>query len=164
LTLSGSAPHQWIADMSKRVKNIPGILQVDTSKVVDMDRNELMMIKERIEQHVIIFKAGINDLVQGQEKSIEILISELKELTSYLDSIGNGHVEIVGHTDQSGSDQSNLAVSQKRAEFIFKLLKDRGVNAKNLIAIGVGGREPLRRENTILDREFNRSVTFKVFF
>jgi len=66
---------------------------------------------------------------------------------------------IIGHTDASGGENYNLALSKKRAVSVRTFLVDTfGINAKNLIAIGYG-EEELKRPDAPKAAE-NRRVQF----
>jgi len=52
-------------------------------------------------------------------------------------------IAVVGHTDRVGSDQSNDALSLKRAEFVRNALIKRGIAPENIQASGRGEREPI---------------------
>jgi OOP family OmpA-OmpF porin len=164
LILSGSAPHQWISQMRQKVRNIPGIVRVNDKNLVDLDVSELALIKERIEGHIFLFRIGGSVPVPNQEKLISELSKDLTKLNNIINKVGSGHVEIVGHTDDSGSEKANLKLSQQRAERVLSLLRKAGTNTRYLTAIGVGDKEPLRRSSSSIDREMNRSVTFRVLF
>ena len=164
LTFSGSASHQWINEMRKKVLSIPGIVKVNDRNLVDIDVSELALIKERIEGHIFLFRLGGSVPVPNQEKMIRSLSQDISNLNKIINKVGRGHVEIVGHTDDSGSEKANLKLSQERAEKVLSLLRKAGTNTRYLTAIGVGDKEPLRRSSSSIDREMNRSVTFRVLF
>jgi OOP family OmpA-OmpF porin len=77
---------------------------------------------------------------------------------------GTVTIDIVGHTDSTGIEATNLPLSKQRADQIFSTLRRAGVNPANLRSRGVATSEPLRAENTEEGRRYNRSVTFKVAF
>ena len=52
-------------------------------------------------------------------------------------------VAVVGHTDRVGSDESNDALSLRRAETVRRELMGRGIATENIRASGRGEREPL---------------------
>lgn len=72
-------------------------------------------------------------------------------------------IEIAGHTDNVGAPQSNLRLSQERAEAIRQYLVQTYGLPKNLvIAKGYGDSQPIVSNDTIEGREQNRRVVFKV--
>ncbi|ETR69116.1 MAG: OmpA/MotB domain-containing protein [Candidatus Magnetoglobus multicellularis str. Araruama] len=164
LTLSGSASHQWINEMRQKVRKIPGIVHVNDHNLVDVDVSELALLKERIEGHIFLFRVGGAIPVPNQDPMIRSLSQEISQLNDIINKVGSGHIEIVGHTDNSGSEKANLKLSQQRAEKVLSLLRKTGTNTRYLTAIGVGDKEPLRRSSSSIDREMNRSVTFRVLF
>ena len=66
--------------------------------------------------------------------------------------------EIRGHTDNVGSEQANLALSQARADAVRDWLVSRGVPAERLDARGYGETLPLYTYRTPKGREGNRRI------
>ncbi len=73
-------------------------------------------------------------------------------------------VDLIGHTDTTGVEATNLPLSQQRADQIRGNLLRNGVKEVNLRPHGVGTTQPLRSEETEDGRRLNRSVTFKIYF
>ncbi len=71
-------------------------------------------------------------------------------------------VIIEGHTDNVGSAQVNLNLSQARAESVRKFLIERGVDADKLVAKGVGSARPIASNSSERGRARNRRVEFLV--
>ena len=71
-------------------------------------------------------------------------------------------VDIVGHTDQVGSDKSNDKLSLQRAESVKKYLIAKGVAASRLGTVGKGKRDLLFNENDPTSRFYNRRIEFRV--
>ncbi len=67
-------------------------------------------------------------------------------------------VEIGGHTDNVGSPESNLTLSQQRAESVQAALVERGVPADRLSAKGYGQTAPVADNRTEEGRARNRRV------
>jgi OOP family OmpA-OmpF porin len=71
-------------------------------------------------------------------------------------------VDIVGHTDQIGSDKYNDNLSLQRAETVQKYLIAKGVDASRLNTVGNGKKSLLFSENDPISRFYNRRIEFKV--
>ena len=71
-------------------------------------------------------------------------------------------VRIEGHTDSSGRDETNLSLSQARAEAVMAALVARGVAADRLTAVGLGKERPIASNNTAAGRAQNRRVELYV--
>ena len=67
-------------------------------------------------------------------------------------------VEVVGHTDSTGSDAINRPLSQRRADSVVAYLKARNVSAVRLSAYGVGSDYPVASNDTPEGRQLNRRV------
>jgi OOP family OmpA-OmpF porin len=65
---------------------------------------------------------------------------------------------IVGHSDNQGSLEANIALSKRRAEAVRTALITRGVAAERLEAHGVGYLAPVSTNLTEAGRTLNRRV------
>ena len=68
------------------------------------------------------------------------------------------NAEIVGYTDNRGSEAYNKKLSQKRAEAVRNLLIQKGVDASRLTAIGMGEANPVASNDTAEGRAQNRRI------
>jgi len=92
-----------------------------------------------------------------------------KESLPYLDKLAetllkskNWTLEIQGHTDDKGSDEYNLKLSQSRADSVKNYLVSKGIIADTITAKGFGESKPLVANDTVANREKNRRVEFKI--
>lgn len=69
-------------------------------------------------------------------------------------------IAITGHTDSSGPEAGNLALSQERAEAVEVALVARGIPSDGLRAVGLGSREPV--EGLAPADPANRRIDFSV--
>lgn len=69
-------------------------------------------------------------------------------------------ISITGHTDASGPEPGNLALSRERAESVRLALMNRGIPADGLRADGVGSKEPV--EGLLPEDPANRRIDFAV--
>lgn len=67
-------------------------------------------------------------------------------------------LEIQGHTDSQGRDETNLRLSQQRAEAVVEYLVGKGVEPSRLRAVGYGEVRPIADNTTAAGRARNRRV------
>jgi len=72
------------------------------------------------------------------------------------------HVEIQGHTDNTGTADHNLKVSGERAARVKQWLTDHGIAVERLTSKGYGASRPIADNGTIEGRAKNRRVEFKM--
>jgi outer membrane protein OmpA-like peptidoglycan-associated protein len=71
---------------------------------------------------------------------------------------GSATIRVESHTDNQGSAQTNLSLSQQRAEAVRNVLRADGVPAGQIQAVGLGGEQPVASNATAQGRERNRRV------
>lgn len=71
-------------------------------------------------------------------------------------------VEISGHTDDVGTKEYNLDLSEKRAQAVLNYLVQLGVQSGRIKAIGFGDQVPVVANDSKANRQKNRRVEFKV--
>jgi formylglycine-generating enzyme required for sulfatase activity len=85
----------------------------------------------------------------------------IEQISSYLKEHPQMRVVIEGHTDNTGSDELNLKLSDKRAESIKTEIVKRGINAGRMETKGYGSSKPVADNKTAAGRTQNRRVTIK---
>lgn len=83
-----------------------------------------------------------------------VLTSVSKVLKEYNQTV----VEVAGHTDSTGSDSYNQALSERRASSVAQYLQSQGVLAERLITVGMGESRPVADNNTADGKQLNRRV------
>ena len=71
-------------------------------------------------------------------------------------------VQIEGHTDSQGNDESNMRLSQDRAQAVVDYLKSHGVDEARLVAKGFGETTPIDTNDTSAGRANNRRVAITI--
>lgn len=94
-----------------------------------------------------------------QKKSFPLLDEIAGTLTKYAEI---KKVQVEGHTDDVGNDQTNLQLSQARAESVVAYLVGRGVAAERLTAKGFGETKPIADNKTSAGKAENRRVAFTI--
>lgn len=88
--------------------------------------------------------------------------TELDELADMLIDYPNMRIEVEGHTDDVGSDASNMALSEARANAVVEFLLGRKIEKERITAHGYGETRPLKPNTDDASRALNRRVEFRV--
>ena len=99
----------------------------------------------------MLFDSGRADLKVAANRTV-------LKLVQFLQMNGQRTVRIEGYSDNEGSPQQNLQLSQARAQTVAEALIDLGVDAKRLQIIGYGNAFPLAENATERGRAQNRRV------
>ncbi len=82
----------------------------------------------------------------------------LNSVGMVLDEYDQTVVEVAGHTDSTGTDSYNQALSERRASSVANYLRGQGVMGERLITVGMGERYPVANNGTVDGRQLNRRV------
>lgn len=88
--------------------------------------------------------------------------SELKYLLKFLNVNKNIAIEIGGHTDNMGSEEHNVTLSENRARLVYDYLIKEGIDANRLTYKGYSSSQPVASNNTKEGRAQNRRTEFKI--
>ncbi len=72
------------------------------------------------------------------------------------------NVEVAAHTDSSGSNEYNQALSDRRAASVMEYFKAHGVSASRMTSKGYGESQPIATNTTKEGRAQNRRVELRV--
>ena len=75
----------------------------------------------------------------------------------------NFSLKLAGHTDNTGSMQTNLRLSKERAEAVKAYLVSKGANPSRIEATGYGPNQPIATNATAEGRQQNRRVEFTLY-
>ncbi len=71
-------------------------------------------------------------------------------------------IDVMGHTDSTGSEQYNLDLSRRRAESVANYLSARGVSRARIETIGYGEQYPIADNSSEAGRSENRRVEIRI--
>jgi len=86
----------------------------------------------------------------------------LDKVASTLSSYEKTYVDVMGHTDSTGSEAYNQSLSERRASSVASYLSSRGVNQARLATQGFGESQPRASNITEEGRASNRRVEIRL--
>ena len=99
----------------------------------------------------ILFATGRAELTPGAYDRID-------RLARFLQAQPGRTVRIEGHTDNTGSDATNLRLSEARANAVRDALTARGVSPSRIVTQGMGEAQPVASNSNDAGRQQNRRV------
>ena len=87
----------------------------------------------------------------------------LNELARVLNKYDDTDILIEGHTDNTGSEEHNQTLSEKRAQSVANYLIRQAVNKDRTITMGYGESQPIASNETASGRQQNRRVEVAIF-
>lgn len=88
--------------------------------------------------------------------------TELNEVVEVMKLKKKMNIEVAGHTDDVGSDASNMTLSQARADAVRNYLISKGIEANRIIAVGYGETQPVADNTTEEGRKQNRRTEVRI--
>jgi outer membrane protein OmpA-like peptidoglycan-associated protein len=86
-----------------------------------------------------------------------IMLDQIVKLLKKYTSLG---LEVAVHSDNSGSSEASLALSQQRSQLLVNYLVSRGISQGRLLATGFGGSKPIAPNYLEKDKKLNRRIDF----
>ncbi len=103
----------------------------------------------------VFFATGSYKLLPKSFKSLDAVVALLKADETLM-------IDIDGHTDAQGSDESNQTLSDNRAGAVKNYLTSKGVDASRLKSTGYGETKPVADNTTAAGRAKNRRTEMTV--
>ncbi|WP_417448870.1 OmpA family protein [Kordiimonas sp.] len=82
----------------------------------------------------------------------------LHSVSLVLDEYEKTYVDVLGHTDSSGTESYNMQLSQNRAQAVASVLTQKGVEPARLVVRGYGEQYPIASNDTASGKAQNRRV------
>jgi OmpA-OmpF porin, OOP family len=99
----------------------------------------------------VSFQSG-NAIINAESRSLLESLAETAMLCPY------SHLTIAGHTDKQGDNQSNLKLSEQRAQAVAGWLFQQGIETSRIKTVGYGASRPLADNATEQGRAKNRRI------
>ena len=105
----------------------------------------------KAESFMLYFTNDGTTLKSNSQESMPLIVENIKKKSPCI-------VDIIGHTDTTGSSEKNVAISLKRAEIIRELLLNLKVDGQILNVKGFGEEDLLLATADNINEEKNRNV------
>jgi outer membrane protein OmpA-like peptidoglycan-associated protein len=129
---------------AKELEQVPG-----TQVTQGSDRLTVNM------QEQILFDTDSANLKPGA-------MGTLGRVAEVLNRYPESRVIIKGHTDNTGTEQHNMGLSERRAQIVRNYFVGQGVDGQRLTAVGFGESMPLAGNSTSDGRARNRRVELEI--
>ena len=104
----------------------------------------------------LLFKTNSSELESSTK-------TNLTDLAGTLNKYDDTNVLIEGHTDNTGQDDYNQRLSERRAEAVQSYMVSQGVDASRLTTKGYGEGQPVAENDTDMGRSNNRRVEVAIY-
>lgn len=131
-------------------------LKKKTQRAFEVDiKLRPISIGASVSLHDVLFKQSTSELLPESNDELDMVVDFLK----YNPTV---EIELEGHTDNFGSKEANLKLSQERVDVVKKYLTAKGISARRVKGIGYGGTKPIAPNYNEEGRRQNRRVEFKI--
>jgi len=120
------------------------------------DKDEAEVFQQGNDQLVIRLKKMA--FVTGSSQLPQASLPLLSKVENVIADLNSKEVSVEGHTDSTGSEKQNLALSQKRADIVADYLRENASSDFTVTAKGFGFSRPIADNKTKEGRAQNRRV------
>lgn len=129
----------------------------DSINVSILDERKRQLIKQLIPIVEIGRKFIIENLLfPTNSAELSQSVEELDVLAEFMEKRPTMRVQIEGHTDNIGSAQLNMTLSERRAESVKAYLVRKGIKQDRIKTVGYGLTRPISTNTTEFGRSLNR--------
>jgi outer membrane protein OmpA-like peptidoglycan-associated protein len=121
-------------------------------------QRQIEALQAKVTDRGLVLTLGDVLFMSGQADLKTAASVNLNKLVTFLNQYPTRTVMIEGFTDSVGTDDYNLALSQRRADSVKSYLTRQGIDTARLTASGKGESEPLGGNDTSMGRQQNRRV------
>ena len=113
------------------------------------------LLDQALADRIIEFESGSATLTTAGRSILDEMVVAMKQ-------VGDQQVQVIGHTDDVGRREANVALSLQRAIAVKAYLESAGIAADNLSVQGFGPDRPVADNTTAEGRARNRRIEFRV--
>lgn len=149
----GDLDGDGVIDKEDECPNVPGTVENNGCPELEEEEQEILQAAfDNLE-----FESGKSVIRSSSYESLDSLASLLTRKPDW-------KLRIAGHTDNVGSESTNMRLSKNRSNAVRDYLVNRSVNADRFIVEWYGESKPIYPNNTASGRQKNRRVEMEVVF
>ena len=88
--------------------------------------------------------------------------NEISRVSRVLNQYPDTSIQVAGHTDSTGSEQTNQTLSENRADNVKNALVGQGVHPNRIRTLGFGESAPIADNSTEAGQQLNRRVVITI--
>lgn len=134
--LEGTATVAWFALAEQQWMRVAGVESVDMSNLIVVDHalDQINALTTELESFVFEFESGKADIDTSSTQFL-VLAEDIRSLLEQAEEYGaKVKIDVVGSTDESGSDRINRVLALQRALTLVTRLVESGIPATSLAA------------------------------
>lgn len=139
------------AELAKREADL-------ASQQAESLRRQLENLQLRETESGVVVTLGDVLFESGETSLVSEAVTSIEEVVDLLQTEPDKKIRIEGHTDSTGSSETNLRLSQQRADAVLEALVSFGVKASRITSVGMGEDFPIASNDTEEGRSRNRRV------
>jgi len=149
--LAPDSDNDGVTDATDKCPNEAGSIQNNGCPEISEETKELL--DQALEG--LQFESG-KDIIKASSFVI------LDQVVNLMNEHPDSKLTISGYTDSSGNDESNLSLSENRAQKVKEYLVNKGIQGNRLSAKGYGESNPIADNGTPEGRRKNRRVALEI--
>jgi len=138
-------------DLKDENKSVSEIKTMSKKEIASRFSKVLAASPKKPVKYMVYFKPKSKELTEESQAVLLKAMEMMKERTPCM-------VDIIGHTDTTGSNELNIKVSLKRAKYIESILKEKAVKVVALRAKGYGEEDLQVKTADNISEAKNRNV------
>ena len=165
IRLSGISGNQTASDMAaaRLSQRLGAGARYELSIRYDRRLDPLLALPSGVEC-VDQLNAAMNESEIGFEPGKTVIAGDpeatLTRIAAIMQNCTDYRIELGGHTDSQGREDTNAELSRGRAQATLDAIRDHGVDVSHMSARGYGESQPIADNETEAGREANRRIEF----
>lgn len=164
LGAAGPAPHAWVARLRRQPPAVAGVDRYDLERLEDPQMAQIGALADRATRLSIGFRLGSADLDADQQPALQeacALLAQVQALSREMEQWAR--VAVIGHSDPTGTPQTNMRLSQERAQRVVQYFISQGLDPTGFTAVGKGARQATPEGTPAEPAGTDRRVTFQTY-